>query len=115
VSPEQIKQLRAELKCTARELAGTIELPVAEVQAWEAGTKFPTKQWVTRLETLRSKGPAAIARKPSKQKGAAPLELLNTPELWQILRKLLVHQKLYTEVSALAASYADPLDRSEAG
>lgn len=113
VSPDEIKQLRSALKCTARELATTLELPISEIQAWEAGTLFPTKQWVTRLETLRSIGPTGITRKATKNTRQTPMQLLDNPELWQILRKLLAHPKLYSEVASLASSYDDPASKPE--
>jgi DNA-binding transcriptional regulator YiaG len=56
VSPEDIKALRKELSCTARELAGALNLDQKEVLSWEAGELFPTKRYVAQMELLRKKG-----------------------------------------------------------
>lgn len=115
VLPEELKKLRAGLRCTARELATTLGIPVTEIQAWESGERFPTKQWVSRLEQLASKGPDAILR--SAKRGSKPstsaLEQLDNPELWKIVRKLLVHPALLADVEKLAASYDDPAATSK--
>lgn len=109
VTPEQIKQLRATLRCTARELATSLDVPLAEVQAWETGERFPTKQWVQCMDTLRAKGPAGIVRKSRREPSrASPMDQLDNPDLWQLLRKLLAHPKLFAQTVKLAADYKDP-------
>lgn len=110
MTPEQIKKLRSNLRCTARELAATLDVPLTEVQEWEAGEQFPTKRWVTQLEKLGALGPGAITRKKSKGSAAtvSAMDQLDNPELWQIVRKLLAHQKFFGEVSQLAEKYEDP-------
>jgi len=106
VTPEEIKALRKELACTAKELAGALGIDQATVLAWESAEKFPTKAFVDRMEELRAKGPGAV---PKKAKGAAdPLESLGDPLVWELLRKLLVHKKLRDEVAKLAERYPDP-------
>jgi hypothetical protein len=110
VNPEQIRQLRSDLRCTARELAATLDIPLAEVQAWEAAERFPTKQWIDRLEKLRKNGPDAIVRKSPKasRPRPTPMEQLDNPELWLLLRKLIAHPQFYSQVAKLAAAYEDP-------
>lgn len=108
---EDIKALRGELACTARELAGALGVEQEDVLAWERGERFPTKRHVDAMTKLRAAGPTAIARKPKKAAAAAdPLRGLADPELWQLLRKLLAHPALRDEVRAIAARYADPVD-----
>lgn len=109
MQPEDLKALRAELKCTAKELAAALGTDQATVLAWEAGELFPTKRNVDAMESLRQKGPSAI---PKKAKGAspAPIKVLADPQLWELLRKLVAHKKLRDEVNKLAASYADPAE-----
>jgi transcriptional regulator with XRE-family HTH domain len=106
VTPEQIKDLRKELSCTAKELAGALALEQATVLAWEKGDLFPTKQYIDRMEALRAKGGGAI---PKKAKGnVEPMKALRDPAVWELLRKIAAHKRLRDEVQKLAASYADP-------
>ncbi len=109
MQPEELKALRATLKCTARELAGALGTDQATVLAWEAGELFPTKRHVERMRELEAKGPSAI---PRKAKGAAPspMKLLADPTMWLIVRKLVAHKKLRDEVTKLAAGYPDPAE-----
>jgi DNA-binding transcriptional regulator YiaG len=115
VTPEEIKKLRATLRCTAKELAATLNIPLSEVQAWEAAERFPTKQWVSRMEQLDKQGPVAVVRsaKKASQRRTSGMAKLEDPELWAILRKLISYPELFGEVSKLAAPYADPSDRDE--
>jgi hypothetical protein len=114
VTPEQIKQIRTDLRCTVRELASSLGAPAADVQAWEAGTQFPTKRWVNRLESLRDKGPNALLGKSAEAsgKGASPMAQLDNPEVWQLIRKLLAYPQLFSEVSQIAKDYEDPASAS---
>ncbi len=106
MTPEQIKDLRKELSCTAKELAGALALEQATVLAWEKGDLFPTKQYIDRMEALRAKGGGAI---PKKAKGnVEPMKALRDPAVWELLRKIAAHKRLRDEVQKLAASYADP-------
>jgi DNA-binding XRE family transcriptional regulator len=107
VSPDDIKALRKELACTAKELAGALGIEQATVLGWEKGELFPTKQWVDRMNELRAKGPSAIPRKAKPQD---PMGALRDPQVWEILRKIAVHKKLRDEVAKLAAGYPDPAD-----
>ena len=113
MSPAEIKALRTELKCTAKELAAALGLEQKTVMAWEAAELFPTKKYVDQLEVRRSKGPSAIPKKP-KGKDPAPLAVLADPALWLLMRKLLAHRKLRDEVVKLAADYDDPAEEPKA-
>ena len=111
MSPDEIKQLRKELNCTARELAGALELDQKEVLAWEAGELYPTKRFVTQMEALRKKGPGAIARKPrGKAASKTPAQRLADPKLWELVRKLVEHPVLFDEACKLAGAYSDPAE-----
>ncbi len=107
MTPDELKALRKHLSCTAKELALALDLEQAEVLAWEKGERFPTKQYVSKMEALRAKGPTAIVRKP-RAGGSDPIKMLADPMLWLLLRKLAAHKKLREDVAALAAPYADP-------
>lgn len=109
MTPEDLKALRTELKCTAKELAGALALDQATVMKWESGELFPTKKYVDAMEALREKGPSAI---PRKAKGAqpSPMRVLADPALWELVRKLVAHKKLRDEALKLAATYADPAE-----
>ncbi len=106
MTPDEIKALRKELACTARELAVSIGVDQATVLAWEKAALFPTKAYVDRMGELRQKGPGAIVR---IAKGAVdPARALADPLVWQLLRKIAVHKKLRDEVAKLAEQYPDP-------
>jgi len=105
MSPDELKELRKSLSCTAKELAGALGLEQKTVMAWEQGESFPTKQFVDRMNALREKGPSAI---PRKSKGANPIKALADPQLWELFRKLAAHKKLRDDVAKLAANYSDP-------
>ena len=107
MSPDEIKALRKELVCTAKELAQALGLEQATVLAWEKGDLFPTKAFVDKMRSLQSRGPAAI---PKKAKGADPMKVLADPSLWELVRKIVAHKKLRDEVVKLAAPYADPAE-----
>jgi transcriptional regulator with XRE-family HTH domain len=107
VTPEEIKALRKELACTAKELAGALDLEQATVLAWERAELFPTRQYVERMNALRAAGPGAI---PRKSKGASPMRALADPLVWELVRKIVAHKRLRDEVAKLAAGYPDPSD-----
>jgi transcriptional regulator with XRE-family HTH domain len=107
VSPDELKALRKELACTAKELAAALGLEQSTVLAWEKGELFPTKQFIDKMQAFRAKGPSAI---PKKAKGPDPMKQLGDPVVWELLRKLLAHKKLRDDVAKLAAAYADPAD-----
>ncbi|HSO33951.1 MAG TPA: helix-turn-helix transcriptional regulator [Labilithrix sp.] len=109
VTPEEIKTLRKDLSCTAKELATALGLEQSTVLAWEKGDLFPTKAFVDKMAQLRARGPAAI---PKKAKGADPMKVLADPLLWELVRKLAANKKLRDEVAKLAASYPDPAQES---
>lgn len=105
---EDIKQLRQELACTAKELAGALGVDQATVMDWEKAERFPTKAYVDRMNELRAKGPSSV---PRKAKGMSdPMKSLNDPLVWALLRKIAAHKKLRDEVAKLADKYADPVD-----
>jgi transcriptional regulator with XRE-family HTH domain len=107
VNPDEIKALRKELACTAKELAGAIGVDQPTVLAWEKAELFPTKAFIDRMAELRTKGPSAI---PRKARGAEtdPLKSLADPKVWELLRKIAAHKKLRDEVAKLAEPYPDP-------
>lgn len=105
MSPNELKSLRKELSCSAKELALALGLEQKTVMAWESGELFPTKQFVDKMEDLRTRGPSAI---PRKSKGVDPMKVLADPALWELVRKLVAHKKLRDEVKKLADGYTDP-------
>jgi transcriptional regulator with XRE-family HTH domain len=104
VTPEDIKVLRKELGCTARDLATTLGIEQKEVLAWEAGELFPTKRFVERMNALREKGPSAVL-KTAKGKAVAPTDRVSDPAFWAIVKKLMLHPALYDQVSKLAEQF----------
>ena len=110
MTPDEIRALRKELSCTAKELAGALALEQQTVLAWEKGELFPTKHFIDEMEALRAKGPSAI---PRKAKTSDPMQALADPQVWELIRKIAVHKKLRDEVAKLAASYSDPSARDE--
>jgi transcriptional regulator with XRE-family HTH domain len=110
VKAADVRALRKELGCTAKELAQALGLEPEIVTAWEAGEQFPTKQWVDRLAQLRAAGPSSVPRRPRKGQPKSPMERLADPALWALVRKLLEHPDLYAEVPRIAEGYSDPAD-----
>jgi transcriptional regulator with XRE-family HTH domain len=110
MSPDEVKALRQELSCTARELAAALSVEPDVVIAWERSEQFPTKRHIGMMEELRRKGPSSIPRKRRKGAPAPPLQALADPSLWRLLRKLLAHPELRTAADALAERYPDPAD-----
>lgn len=106
VSPDDIKQLRKELGCTARDLATTLGIEQKEVLSWEAGELFPTKRFVDQMKALREKGPGAVL-KAAKGKVVAPTDRLSDPAFWALVKKLALHPALYDQVSKLADKFGD--------
>ena len=109
MTPEDLKALRKELSCTAKELAAALGIEQATILSWEKGELFPTKPIIDKMNALRTRGPAAI---PKKARGESPLKVMADPALWEVVRKLVAHKKLRDEVVKLAAAYADPKDDS---
>lgn len=110
VEADDIKALRKELSCNAKELAAALGVEQKLVLSWEQGELFPTKRNVTKMEQLRKKGPDAIPRQPrgkNKKTGAA---LMADPRFWEVVRKLTAHPALFQQVSKLAEPYDDPAD-----
>ena len=109
MTPDDIKALRKDLACTAKELAQAIGIEQSTVLAWEKGELFPTKPFIDKMLQLRARGPAAI---PKKARGDAPMKVLADPALWELVRKIVAHKKLRDEVIKLASTYVDPKDES---
>ena len=106
MTPDDLKALRKDLACTAKELAQALGIEQATVLAWEKGDLFPTKAFIDKMAALRAKGPSSI---PKKAKGfEPPMKVLADPQLWELVRKLAAHKKLRDEVVKLATSYPDP-------
>lgn len=109
MTAEELKALRRELSCTARELADSIHVEQEVVLAWEREETFPTKAHVRELEKLRAAGPKAIVRKSKRAKaGRTPIELFSDPGWFSLLRKLMTHPELLAETERLAERYEDP-------
>jgi transcriptional regulator with XRE-family HTH domain len=103
---DEVKELRKELGCTAKELASALGVDQATVLAWEKADLFPTKTHVDQMAALRAKGGASIPRKAKA--GADPMKGLADPQVWELLRKIAAHKKLRDEVAKLAEKYPDP-------
>ena len=127
MTPDEIKTLRKELECTAKELAGVLGVEQATVFAWERGELFPTKRYVDQMVALRAAGAGAVPKTPkTRARGAAsvhpsaplprasgsPLDALADPILWQIVRKVIAHPSLWEDVTRLAVRYTDPASPS---
>ncbi len=106
MSPDEIKALRKELGCTAKELAAVLGVDQPTVLAWEKAELFPTKAFIVRMAELRTRGAAAFPRKAKA--GADPLLALADPKVWELLRKIAAHKKLRDDVAKLAEPYPDP-------
>jgi DNA-binding XRE family transcriptional regulator len=110
MSPDDIKQLRKDLKATARDLAAALEIDQKEVVAWEAGERFPTKRYVDAMQKLKAKGPSAIPRvAKGKTSAKTGVERLSDPKLWEIIQKLVEHPALFDQVAELASKYGSPV------
>lgn len=105
MSPDELKTLRKELACSAKELAAALGVEQKTVMAWESGEQFPTKQYVDKMAGLRAKGPSSI---PKKAKSVDPMKVLADPTLWELVRKLAANKKLRDDVKKLADAYPDP-------
>jgi transcriptional regulator with XRE-family HTH domain len=108
VTPDEIKALRKDLACTAKELAAALGIEQATVLAWEKAELFPTKALVDRMNELRAKGPSAVPRKARPGDSGSPMKSLADPQVWELLRKIAAHKKLRDAVVKLAEAYSDP-------
>lgn len=114
--PQDIKKLREELECTARELADTLKLDQLTVLAWEKGELFPTKRFVKQMEALRKQGPGSIVRiRRGRSKKKTGMARLDDPKLWEVVRKLVEHPELFDQVARLADAFEDPAHPSKTG
>lgn len=105
---DDIKQLRKQLGCTARDLAGALGVDQKTVLSWERGESFATKRHVTMMKELAEKGPGAIVK---RTRGEAPIErVLADPEFWRLVQKLALSSELRAKVKKLAADVPDPED-----
>lgn len=103
---DDIKALRKELACTAKELAAALGVDQATVLAWERAERFPTKSYVDSMAALLAKGSGAVPRKAKA--GLDPVKSLADPLVWELLRKIAAHKKFRDEVAKLAEKYSDP-------
>lgn len=109
VTPEEIKALRKQLRCTPHELGEALGLDRKTVLAWEQDKLFPTRRYIRLMAALAEQGPGAVPRKRRGTKGnKTPLQLLGDPEIWSLIRKLLAHPELREQISKLAAHYDEP-------
>lgn len=106
MTPDEIRALRKELGCTAKELGAALRVDQATVMGWEKADLFPTKAYVEKMNALRAKGPGSVPRKAKS--GADPMKALGDPQVWELLRKIAVHKELRDEVAKLADRYSDP-------
>lgn len=105
MTPDELKSLRKELQCTAKELAAALGVDQATVLGWEKGELFPTKQFVDKMNALRAKGPSSI---PKKSKSVDPMQVMSDPAFWTLVRKIAAHKKLRDDAMKLAEAYGDP-------
>jgi len=111
MTPEELKTLRDELQCTAKELAAALGVEQDTVLGWERGEVFPTKRFITQMEVLRKKGKAAFPRQARRNAPKTnPMAVLADPEMWKLVRKLLAHPTLRREAQKLAETYSDPAE-----
>jgi transcriptional regulator with XRE-family HTH domain len=110
MAPEDIKALREELGCTARELGAALGIEQETVLAWERGDLFPTKRFVDMMAQLRQKGPGAVPKKRKRGAPSSPAQVLADPDVWRLIRKLVAHAELRTAALKLAESYPDPAE-----
>jgi transcriptional regulator with XRE-family HTH domain len=108
MTPDEVKAVRKVLGCSARELAAVLDVTPDVVLAWEKGELFPTKRHVDLLAELKERGPSAVPRRSKRHK--TPMMLLSDPEIWSVVRKMLVHEELRADILRLAAKHADPAD-----
>jgi DNA-binding XRE family transcriptional regulator len=114
MSPDEIKALRGELGCTTRELGTALGVDQETILAWERGDLFPTKRLVGMLDDLRKKGPDAIPKKKrGKQANLTPFQVLATPEMWTLIRKILGNAELRAAATKLSEGYPDPADEEK--
>jgi transcriptional regulator with XRE-family HTH domain len=106
VTGDDVKALRKELGCTAKELAAALGTDQATVLAWEKADLFPTKDHVDRMTALLAKGAGAVPKKAKP--GGDPIKALSDPQVWELLRKIAAHKRLRDEVAKLADKYPDP-------
>jgi len=110
VSPDDVRKLRDELRCSVTDLARALELETATVIDWEMGEKYPTKKHVGMMEALRKRGADAFPR-PRRAKPDPTLmgvQRLADPKLWELVRKLCAHPQLFDEATRLAEKFDDP-------
>ncbi len=112
MTPAEIKQIRSELACNARELGEALGVDQKTVLDWESGERFPTKRNTDALLALREKGPAAIPRRPrgKARPAATPYQTLADRDLWKVVRKLIAHPDLRDEVAKISERYPDPAE-----
>lgn len=109
VTPEEIRAIRKQLRCTMQELASALGVEPRTVMAWEDAEQFPTRQFIEKMQDLAARGPGAIVRSGRRRtETTTPMQALTDPETWRLVRKLLAHPELRRRAQELAASYDDP-------
>ncbi|MBM4356993.1 MAG: helix-turn-helix transcriptional regulator [Deltaproteobacteria bacterium] len=110
MTPEEIRALRKQLRCTMQELAAALEVEPRVVVAWEDAEMFPTRQYVEKMMALAEKGPGAVPRRGrrSRTDATTPMQALADPELWRLFRKLVAHPELRRQATALADGFDEP-------
>lgn len=115
MTPQEIKALREELRCTAKELAHALSADPKEVSGWEAGELFPTKRYVDAMTVLKQRGPDAVPRAPRGKKAKVGMARMEDPKLWELVRKLCQHPALFDAALKLADRYEDPAKPTDGG
>lgn len=105
----EIKALRRDLDCTARDLGAVLGVDQATVLAWEREELFPTKRHSEAMRALAEKGRGAVPASGSEER--PPFEALADPAVWKLFRKILAHAELRRAVEKLADEFDDPTDR----
>lgn len=106
VNAQDVRDLRKELGCTARQLAAALGVEERTVFDWESGERFPTKKACTQMQALKKRGPEAF-KTGGKPAPVNPAEIAGSPRVWTVARKLLRHPELLERVEVLAAEYED--------
>ena len=114
MTPADIKTLRKELSCTARELGAALGVEQDSILAWERGEFFPTKKYVDKMEEIRRAGPSAIPRRKRSGREESTAQTLANPEIWRLFRKLLAHAELRSAALKLSEAYPDPAEAEDA-
>lgn len=109
MTADDIRALRKELAYSQRQLADALKIEVEMVREWEREEHFPTKAHCAAMEAMRR----TPTSPPRAGKAMSVMAHLADPRFFTVLRKLLAHPKLRTEVDKLAAAYPDPAEEKD--